>query len=829
MTCAVRTSLPDLRAGISKIVLASVLIIASLSLLRAPAVKLSQGSRIATSTTAAAPEWIATLKSSLLRERLIPTLRYQKWQLINPNNNFRSFVSARGWEVQPLKAMNVGGASWSWSYRFIGLNASGDELPSKCLGEATVSRGTVGDVVLRHSSGVEEWYRNNEEGIEQGFLIPKRPTANNGKGITLVGAVVTSLSVASADAEHVSFTDGQAEVFRYSGLKVVDATGRLLPSRLSFIGNEKVSSLHIHINDADAVYPLLVDPLATSPSWAEESNVASGFLGYTVASAGDVNGDGFSDVMVSSTKYDQEYDEGKVSVFYGAATGLPATPSWTAESNQANSDYGLSVGRSIASAGDVNGDGYSDIIIGAYSFDNGQTDEGKVFVYLGSATGLAATAAWSAEGGQDSAYFGFSVAGAGDVNNDGYDDILVGATGLGKAFLYLGSAAGPSLSPNWNSGTVAGCSQIGFSLASLGDVNNDDFSDIILGSPYCSNGETNEGRALIYYGAAAGPVGSPNWTYESNQASAHFGISVAGAGDVNNDGHDDVIVGASIYDNGQNNEGRAYLFLGGAGGVSGGPAWTAESDQDTPNGEFGALFGESVAGVGDIDGDSFDDVLVGASGYDRSASVKDSGRVYLFNGSAAGLVAAPSRILQPGIVTSDFCGRSVAGAGDVNGDGYADVIFACHAYDNGQLDEGKAFVYNGEAFPTPTPTHTPTPARTPTPTQTPTATSTHTPMPSPTPTKIPASLPAPRVQVTRKVAEASITQVFLANDRISFLLAGPKTQVKDGKKVAKSKNGKATFSAKFMGLPKGSYQVIWELYRDGEEVQRSVPRTFRVK
>jgi hypothetical protein len=102
-------------------------------------------------------------------------------------------------------------------------------------------------------------------------------------------------------------------------------------------------------------------------------------------------------------------------------------------------------------------------------------------------------------------------------------------------------------------------------------------------------------------------------------------------------------------------------------------------------------------------------------------------------------------------------------------------------------------------------------------------------MPSPTPTKIPASLPAPRVQVTRKVAEASITQVFLANDRISFLLAGPKTQVKDGKKVAKSKNGKATFSAKFMGLPKGSYQVIWELYRDGEEVQRSVPRTFRVK
>jgi hypothetical protein len=252
-----------------------------------------------------------------------------------------------------------------------------------------------------------------------------------------------------------------------------------------------------------------------------------------------------------------------------------------------------------------------------------------------------------------------------------------------------------------------------------------------------------------------------------------------------------------------------------------------------------------------VDGDGYDDVLVGAWGYDRSVNTKDTGRVYLFNGSSNGLEFAPSWSVQPGIVASDYCGRSVAGAGDVNNDGYADAIFGCHAYDNDQLDEGITFVHNGAAFPTPTPTSAPT--NTPTPTVTPIATDTETPTvspsttptatvtpivtdtgtptitPSPTPTKIPASLPAPKVQVVKKTAEVSVTQFFQAADRVRFFITGPKTQTRVGKRTKGPKSGKATFSVKFTGLTKGTYQATWELSRAGSGIQQGASRTFKIK
>jgi hypothetical protein len=212
-------------------------------------------------------------------------------------------------------------------------------------------------------------------------------------------------------------------------------------------------------------------------------------------------------------------------------------------------------------------------------------------------------------------------------------------------------------------------------------------------------------------------------------------------------------------------------------------------------------------------------------------NTKDTGRVYLFNGSSNGLEFTPSWSAQPGTVASDYCGRSVAGAGDVNNDGYADAIFGCHGYDNGQLDEGKAFVHNGEAFPTATPTNTPTPTVTPTATATatPTLTATPTVTPSATPTKLPASLPAPKVQVVKKTAELSVTQTFQAADRVKFLISGPKTQTKAGKRTKGPKNGKATYSAKFTGLTKGTYQASWELSRVGGGTQQSASKTFKVK
>jgi hypothetical protein len=223
-----------------------------------------------------------------------------------------------------------------------------------------------------------------------------------------------------------------------------------------------------------------------------------------VATAGDVNGDGYADVIVGSIYYDN--GQGGAFAYHGSAAGLATTAGWTAESNQANANFGVLV----ATAGDVNGDGFADVIVGAWRYDNGQTDEGGAFAYHGSAAGLLASPAWTAESDQEGAYFGISVATAGDVNGDGYADVIVGAHRY-------------------------------------------------------DNGQTDEGGAFAYHGSAAGLSTNPAWTAESNQAGAFFGDSVATAGDVNGDGYADVIVGAYFYDNGQTDEGGAFLYYGNGG------------------------------------------------------------------------------------------------------------------------------------------------------------------------------------------------------------------------------------------------------------------------
>src|SRR6185503_1880637 len=155
-----------------------------------------------------------------------------------------------------------------------------------------------------------------------------------------------------------------------------------------------------------------------------EGNQAGGYFGYSVASAGDVNGDGFGDVIVGAEAYDNpESNEGRAFVYLGSSSGLSPAPDWSAESNQASSYYGSSV----ASAGDVNGDGFGDVLVGAPRYDSPESNEGRAFLYLGSASGPAAAPIWTAESNQVGTDFSRSMASAGDVNGDGYGDVIVGA------------------------------------------------------------------------------------------------------------------------------------------------------------------------------------------------------------------------------------------------------------------------------------------------------------------------------------------------------------------------------------------------------------------
>jgi hypothetical protein len=161
--------------------------------------------------------------------------------------------------------------------------------------------------------------------------------------------------------------------------------------------------------------------------WTAEGDQADCHFSYCVATAGDVNGDGYSDVIIGADLFDNgQSNEGRAFVYHGWSTmlaGLSAMPNWMAESDQVNAIFG----RAVAGAGDVNGDGYSDVIVGAYQYDNDQSNEGRAFVYHGSSSGLSATANWTAESDQADAYFGIWVSSAGDVNGDGYSDVIVGA------------------------------------------------------------------------------------------------------------------------------------------------------------------------------------------------------------------------------------------------------------------------------------------------------------------------------------------------------------------------------------------------------------------
>ena len=607
----------------------------------------------------------------------------------NRKNNLRFFYNKHGFTVEPRTTkVPIGDFSVTKRPGEIKYTNIPDWKVNFSLYKEQVGKGAwvVGGNRAEYVSGkVTVQYINEEKGMRQNFIV--HSPLSNSNTLKIKFNISTKLKTCLKD-NRLRFFHNKTNVLNYDQLNVWDAEGRSLKSSIK---RNKKNKFYILVSTKGAVYPITIDPISTTPSAILESNQGGAEMGNSVSSAGDVNGDGYSDVIVGSHNFDNgQTNEGAAFIYHGSAMGISTAVAAMVESNQANTNFGVSV----SSAGDVNGDGYSDVIIGANLFDNGQTDEGAAFVYHGSVTGINTTAAAMVESNQTDGQLGFSVASAGDVNSDGYSDVIAGAyfydngqSDEGAAFVYHGSVTGISSTAAALLESNQAGSRLGYSVAGAGDVNGDGYSDVIAGAYFYDSGQSDEGAAFVYHGSVTGINTTASVFVQSNQSDARLGYSVASAGDVNGDGYSDIITGAYNFDNGQSNEGGAFIYHGSAAGIITTAASITESNQ------AGAAMGISVACAGDINGDGYGDVIVGAYFFN---SATGGGAAFIFQGSSVGINITATNVLEVSQAFANM-GFSVSSAGDVNGDGYSDVISGAYRFSNGQSFEGAAFVYHGSA------------------------------------------------------------------------------------------------------------------------------------
>lgn len=365
----------------------------------------------------------------------------------------------------------------------------------------------------------------------------------------------------------------------------------------------------------------------------------------TSAHAGDVNGDGYSDLAVGANGAP---GGGAVYLYFGGPSGLPTAPSQALLA----SDTGiaaLAFGLHVASAKDIDLDGYDDLMVSAIATRTQSTQDGAVFVYRGGPAGLESVPSTTLLGsGGFLDNFGASMA-ATYLNFDPYPDLIVGevrdplygGSSTGRVHVFLGGP-GP-LDPTADAvllGPSGPGQAFGLQVANVGDVNLDGLGDFAVSEPL-TDGAT--GRAYVYFGTPSGVDPVPGLQLEppAGNAGGYFSWGLGGGGDINRDGLADLAVGET---DAQNLSGEAHLYFGPflvSPGAPGNPVVLTPDQTLTGTHAGDGFFGQSVAFVGDADDDLVDELLVGAPAADAG-----SGRVYSFEGTSPGNVpAAPEQTL----------------------------------------------------------------------------------------------------------------------------------------------------------------------------------------
>ncbi len=497
-------------------------------------------------------------------------------------------------------------------------------------------------------------------------MLARNPAAS---GLRLILALALLAGAALAQPFPASFEmstlDGTNGVV-FAGAQSGDRTG-LSVSDAGDLNNDGIADLLIgspENSDTGAAY-VVFGPISRVPGPFELANLdgsdgfvipglgSRDFCGVAVSGGGDLNGDGITDIAIGADEADTNLmgsDEGQIYVVYGSDSGFPASldPSTLDGTNgfilRGSIQHGAA-GTSLDIVHDMNGDGLADLIVSAPD-----RDEGVVYVVFGSNSfpadwtlgSLDGTNGFAMTGLTEDDLFGRAVRGAGDVNADGFGDVVIGAAGVardgnpfvGEAYVVFGSDGSfpASFDKTYLDGTTgfvlegSGTSLTGFSVSGAGDVNGDGIEDVLAGGQAAEvGGLPSAGACYVVFGSesafpASIPVtsldGTNGFVVGGSIAGIAFGVSVSGAGDMNDDGFDDILIGANSGDpGGRENAGEGYVVFG----ATTFPAEFPVSLLDGWNGfvmkgaTAGGRFGTAVSRVGDVTGRGGDNILIGAS------------------------------------------------------------------------------------------------------------------------------------------------------------------------------------------------------------------------